>query len=180
MAVDWRQGGTLIFENEGASEVLQGVLKETLVGREDVIGDGVMNVERRIIHSTLKYKMVPAVLFITTFLTEETSQCNVRCFLIKLRPGGFVLYNSCELRGNVKLQSLRMGLWEVICSSSPRIRTLIWTKRFQKQTLFTAWTTFVPIGEKLPDSASERIFKSAVGGHWQRRKTCCTQSYQIR
>ncbi|MFB0907717.1 MAG: TonB-dependent receptor, partial [Spirosomataceae bacterium] len=109
--VDWRQGGTLISRTKALGST-SGVLKETLVGREDgVIGDGVVNVGTT---DNPQYapntKSVPASTFYNNvFDRGNEASATYDASYVKLRQVALYYTIPASFVKRVKLQSLKIG-----------------------------------------------------------------------
>lgn len=109
--VDWRQGGTLISRTKALGST-SGVLKETLVGREDgVIGDGVVNVgtpdNPQYVPNT---KSVPASTFYNNFFDRgNEASATYDASYVKLRQVALYYTIPASFVKRAKLQSLKIG-----------------------------------------------------------------------
>lgn len=109
--VDWRQGGTLISRTRALGNT-SGVLKETLVGRENgVIGDGVVNVGTT---DNPQYapntKLVAASTFYNNvFDRGNEASATYDASYVKLRQVALYYTIPASFVKRVKLQSLKIG-----------------------------------------------------------------------
>lgn len=109
--VDWRQGGTLISRTKALGST-SGVLKETLVGREEgIIGDGVVNVgttdNPQYVPNT---KSVPASTFYNNFFDRgNEASATYDASYVKLRQVALYYTIPSNVTQRLHLQSLKVG-----------------------------------------------------------------------
>ncbi len=109
--VDWRQGGTLISRTKALGST-SGVLKETLVGREEgVIGDGVVNMgtadNPQYVPNT---RAVPASTFYNNFFDRgNEASATYDASYVKLRQVALYYNLPASFTKRLRLQTLKVG-----------------------------------------------------------------------